>query len=251
MTGHSTGNDELLRQTSHMSVDINSLKQQAAERAVEHIESGMVVGLGHGSTAALAVRRLIELLRTNKLRDIVCVPCSVEVESEARWMDIPLTTLEEHPEVDLTIDGADEVDPNLDLIKGGGGALLHEKIVAQASRREIIIVDETKLSPVLGMKWPVPVEVIPFGWGSQAQFLESLGAKVNPRRDTGEALFKTDQGNLILDCNFGPIPEPALLAYELERRVGIVEHGMFLGLASEVIVAGQEGIRHLKREPQV
>jgi ribose 5-phosphate isomerase A len=166
-------------------------------------------------------------------------------------LGIPLTTLEDHPEVDLTIDGADEVDPNLDLIKGGGGALLREKIVAQASRREIIIVDETKLSPVLGMKWPVPVEVIPFGWGSQAEFLKSLGANVNPRLDRGKTLFKTDQGNLILDCNFGPIPEPALLAYELDRRVGIVEHGMFLGLASEVIVAGEEGIRHLKREPQV
>jgi ribose 5-phosphate isomerase A len=231
-------------------VEINSLKQQAAEKAVEHIESGMVVGLGHGSTAILAVHRLGELLRTKQLNDVICVPCSTKTESEARKLGIPMTTLEEHPEVDLTIDGADEVDPNLDLIKGGGGALLREKIVAQASRREIIIVDETKLSPVLGMKWPVPVEVIPFGWGSQVQFLESLGAKVNPRRNTGEVLFKTDQGNLILDCNFGPIPEPALLAYDLERRVGIVEHGMFLGLASEAIVAGEEGIRHLKRNSE-
>jgi len=233
---------------NHMSTDIISLKQQAAERAVEFIESGMVVGLGHGSIAIRAVHRLSGLLRTEQLNNSICVPCSIQTESEAREIGIPLTTLEEHPEVDLTIDGADEVDPNLDLIKGGGGALLREKIVAQASRREIIVVDETKLSPVLGMKWPVPVEVIPFGWGSQAQFLESLGANVNPRLDTGETLFKTDQGNLILDCNFGPIPEPALLAYELERRVGIVEHGMFLGLASEVIVAGQDGVRQLKRD---
>lgn len=231
-----------------MSKDIASLKQQAAERAVEHVKSGMVVGLGHGSTAILAVRRLAELLQAKHLSNIVCIPCSTQTESEARELGIPLTTLEEHSEVDLTIDGADEVDPSLDLIKGGGGALLREKIVAQASRREIIIVDETKLSPALGMKWPVPVEVIPFGWGSQTEFLKSLGATVNPRRETGETLFKTDQGNLILDCNFGPIPEPALLAYELERRVGIVEHGMFLGLASEVIVAGQEGIRHLQRD---
>ncbi|MBW1858896.1 MAG: ribose-5-phosphate isomerase RpiA [Deltaproteobacteria bacterium] len=231
-----------------MSVDINSLKQQAAERAIEYIESGMVVGLGHGSTAVLVVRRLAELLQTKKLRDIVCVPCSVKTESEARWLDIPLTTLEEHPTVDLTIDGADEVDPNLDLIKGGGGALLREKIVAQASQREIIIVDETKLSPALGTQWAVPVEVTPFGWGSQIKFLESLGADVGLRQDVNGNPFKTDQGNLILDCGFGPIPEPALLAYELGRRVGIVEHGMFLGLASEVIVAGQEGIRHLKRD---
>jgi ribose 5-phosphate isomerase A len=241
-------NNFLVKRTNHMSTDIISLKQQAAERAVEYVDSGMVVGLGHGSTAILAVHRLAELLRTKQLDDVVCVPCSVQTETEARKLGVPLTTLEEHPEVDLTIDGADEVDPNLDLIKGGGGALLREKIVAQASRREIITVDETKLSPVLGIKWPVPVEVIPFGWGSQAQFLESLGAKVNPRRDTGETLFKTDQGNLILDCNFGPIPEPALLAHELEKRVGIVEHGMFLGLATEVIVAGQKGIRHLKRK---
>jgi len=231
-----------------MSKDISSLKQLAAERAVEHVESGMVVGLGHGSTAILAVRRLAELLQTKRLKNVVCIPCSTQTESEARELGIPLTTLEEHPEVDLTIDGADEVDPNLDLIKGGGGALLREKIVAQASRREMIIVDETKLSPALGIKWPVPVEVIPFGWGSQAEFLKSLGATVNPRRETGEILFKTDQGNLILDCNFGPIPEPALLAYELETRVGIVEHGMFLGLASEVIVASREGIRHLRRD---
>ena len=231
-----------------MSKDVTLLKQMAAERAVEYVESGMVVGLGHGSTAILAVRRLAELLHTKHIRNIVCIPCSTQTESEARELGIQLTTLEEHPEVDLTIDGADEVDPNLDLIKGGGGALLHEKIVAQASRREMIIVDETKLSPALGMKWPVPVEVIPFGWGSQAEFLKSLGATVNPRRETGETLFKTDQGNLILDCNFGPIPEPALLAYELAGRVGIVEHGMFLGLATDVIVAGQEGIRHLERD---
>ncbi len=231
-----------------MSTDITLLKQQAAERAVEFVESGMVVGLGHGSTAAFAVRRLIELLRTKELRDIVCVPCSVEVESEARWMDVPLTTLEEHPTVDVTIDGADEVDPNLDLIKGGGGALLREKIVAQASRREIIIVDETKLSPALGTQWAVPVEVTTFGWGSQIKFLESLGADVHLRQDVNNNPFNTDHGNLILDCNFGPIPEPALLAYELDRRVGIVEHGMFLGLATDVIVAGQEGIRHLKRD---
>ena len=231
-----------------MNTDSTFFKQQAAERAVEYIEPGMVVGLGHGSTAAFAVRRLVELLRTKELRDIVCVPCSIETENEARWLDIPLTTLEEHPAVDMTIDGADEVDPNLDLIKGGGGALLREKIVAQASRREIIIVDETKLSPALGTHWAVPVEVTTFGWGSQIKFLESLGADVRLRQDVNGNPFKTDQDNLILDCRFGPIPEPALLAYELDRRVGILEHGMFLGLATEVIVAGHEGVRHLKRD---
>lgn len=231
-----------------MSRDVFLLKQQAAHRAVEHIESGMVVGLGHGSTAILAVQRLGELLRTDQLRDIICVPCSIQTESEARWLDIPLTTLDEHPVVDLTIDGADEVDPYLDLIKGGGGALLREKIVAQSSRREIIVVDETKLSPTLGTQWPVPVEVISFGLRSQIAYLESLGAGVSLRQSDDGTPFQTDQGNMILDCQFGPIPEPGLLAHELQRRVGIVEHGMFLGLASEVIVADQEGIRHLTRE---
>src|SRR5262245_57428076 len=137
-------------------------KQQAADRAVEGVESGMVVGLGAGSTAILAVRRIGQLLREGRLRDIVGVPCSSAIEAEARALGIPIT-LDPIGAVDLTIDGADEVDPELNLIKGGGGALLHEKIVAQASRREIIIVDAGKLSPVLGTNWPLPVEIVPFG----------------------------------------------------------------------------------------
>jgi ribose 5-phosphate isomerase A len=231
-----------------VSEEVPRYKQQAAERSVEYVQSGMVVGLGHGSTAALAVRRLAELLRTAQLRDIAAVPCSAYVEGEAQQLGIPLTTLEEHPVVDLTIDGADEVDPNLDLIKGGGGALLREKIIAQASRREIIIVDEAKLSPLLGTRWAVPVEVVPFGWRSQAEYLESSGASVTVRQGADGSPFRTDQGNMILDCRFGPIHEPVRLADQLITRAGIVEHGMFLGLASDVIVAGREGIRHLKRD---
>jgi ribose 5-phosphate isomerase A len=207
----------------------------------------MVVGLGAGSTAAFALRRLAELLRAGRLKDIRGVPCSQQVEREAEGLGIPLTTMEEHPIVDLTIDGADEVDLDLNLIKGGGGALLREKIVAQASRREIIVVDESKLSPVLGTHWAVPVEVVPFGWSSHIPFLESLGARVTLRTADDGVRFKTDQGNLILDCDFGPIPDATQVATRLTQRAGLIEHGLFLGLATDVIVAGDEGITHLKR----
>jgi ribose 5-phosphate isomerase A len=230
-----------------VSTEIAELKRQAAEHAAEFVESGMVVGLGGGSTAAFAVRRIAELLQEGLLRDILGLPCSTQVEAEARRLGIPLTTLGEHPVVDLTIDGADEVDPELNLIKGGGGALLREKIVAQASRREIIVVDERKLSPALGTHWPVPVEVVPFGWPAQAAYLESLGARPVPRRNSDGALYRTDQGNLILDCHFGPIADPLRLASLMNERAGIVEHGLFLGLATEVIVAAEQGIRHLRR----
>jgi ribose 5-phosphate isomerase A len=223
------------------------LKKQAAERAVEFIESGMVVGLGHGSTALFALQRIAELLKGGVLSDLLGVPCSSQVEEEARKLGIPLTTFDEHPVIDLTIDGADEVDGNLDLIKGGGGALLREKIVAQASRREIIVVDESKLSPALGTLRAVPVEVIPFGWQSQALYLESLGATVISRKDDNEKTFMTDQGNLILDCNFGPISNPERLAEALNARTGVVEHGLFLGLATDLIVANSKGIYHRTR----
>jgi ribose 5-phosphate isomerase A len=225
-------------------VDHEQEKHQVAHRAVEYVHSGMTVGLGAGSTALLVTQRIAQLLREGHLRDIIGFPCSREIEAEARSLGIPIT-LNPPTMVDLTIDGADEVDPDLNLIKGGGGALLHEKIVAQASLREIIIVDETKLSPVLGTHWPLPVEVIPFGWDSQKNFLESLGARVTMRQRSDGTPFRTDQGNLILDCDFGPIPHLSGLAAKLERRTGIVEHGLFIGLATEVIVAGADGIRHL------
>ena len=227
--------------------DTQELKKQAAERAVEFIESGMVVGLGHGSTAIFAVQRIAELLKGGELSEVLGVPCSSQVEEEARNLGIPLTTFDEHPVIDLTIDGADEVDGNLDLIKGGGGALLREKIVAQASRREIIVVDESKLSPALGTRRAVPVEVIPFGWQSQALYLESLGATVILRKDGNGEIFSTDQGNLILDSNLGPISNPESLAEALNARTGIVEHGLFLGLATDLIVANTEGIYHRTR----
>jgi ribose 5-phosphate isomerase A len=207
----------------------------------------MVVGLGAGSTVAFAIRQIAQLLQDSKLKSVLGVPCSLKVEAVARSLRIPLTTLEDHPVIDLTIDGADEVDPNLDVIKGGGGALLREKIVAQASRREIIVVDESKLSPVLGTHSPVPVEVLAFGWRSQVDLLESLGARVRLRTTPQGAPFQTDQGNYILDCHFGQIFEPSSLAVKLSQRAGILEHGLFLGLATDVVVAGQGGLSHLKR----
>jgi ribose 5-phosphate isomerase A len=176
------------------------------------------------------------------------VPCSFQVEEEALRYGMPLTKLEDISSIDLTIDGADEVDPNLNMIKGGGGALLREKIVAQISRREVIVVDESKLSPILGKKRSIPVEVIPFGWQFQDDFLRTLGATVTVRRNADKSLYQTDQGNLILDCNFGPIAQPQHLADLIRQRAGIVEHGLFLNLATDVIVAGSDGVRHLKRD---
>ena len=229
-----------------MTDPVTKLKQQAADKAVEFVESGMVLGLGHGSTAILAVRRIGEIFQSGQIKDIVGIPASAHVEQEARKLGIPLTTLAENPVIDLTIDGADEVDPNLDLIKGGGGALLREKIIAQATKREIIVVDDSKVVEKLGTTWAIPVEVIPFGWESQALFLESLGAQLSVRQKENQ-IFKTDQGNLILDCNFGLIDDPHELGRVIKGRTGIVEHGLFLGLAHDVIVASAEGIRHIER----
>lgn len=230
-----------------MTTDTAVWKKNATAFAVEFVASGMAVGLGHGSTAIHAVQLIAERLKDGRLQDITGIPCSFQAEEEALRCGIPVTTLDAHPSIDLTIDGADEVDPNLNLIKGGGGALLREKIVAQASRRTVIVVDESKLSPRLGTKRSVPVEVIPFGWRSQMAFLESMGAKITLRRNADKSLFKTDQGNLIMDCRFGPIMALKELVRVLESRAGIVEHGLFLDAVSEVVVAGAGGVKHLKR----
>ena len=223
-----------------------ALKQLAGERAASLVQSGMVIGLGSGSTAIFAIRWIAARLRAGDLSGILAVATSRATEAAARALGIPMLPDDIPREIDLTIDGADEVDPALDLIKGGGGALLREKIVAQASRREVIVVDESKLSPRLGTHWPLPVEVIEFGWRSQARFLESLGATVTPRTDEG-GRYRTDQGNIILDSRFGPIAHSAALAASLDERAGIAGHGLFIGIAHELIVAGVTGVRHLRR----
>jgi ribose 5-phosphate isomerase A len=224
-------------------------KRAAAEYAVTFVESGMTVGLGTGSTAIWATRRIGQLLRVGQRHDITGYATSRAVWREAEQEGIPLLAEELPQELDLTIDGADEVDPLLNLIKGGGGALLREKIVAQASRRVIIVVDESKLSPCLGTKHPLPVEVLPFGWQSQLRFLQSLEGQVVVRHNQDGTRYRSDQDNLILDCDFGQIKRPSELAAQLSTRAGIVEHGLFLNLATEVIVAGRMGVQHL-RPPQ-
>lgn len=226
-------------------------KRQAAERAVELVEPGMVVGLGSGSTALFAVRRIGALLRAGTLADIVGVPTSAAVGAEARRLGIPLLHDDLPRELDLTIDGADEVDDGMDLIKGGGGALLREKIVAQASRRLVIVVDESKLSPVLGTRRAVPVEVLAFGWRSQVRYLQAVlpGAAVSLRLAADGLPITTDQGNYIVDCAAGPIERPEELAIRLATHAGLVEHGLFLGLATDLVMGGRAGIVQRRRPP--
>ncbi len=225
---------------------IEELKRQAAERAVEYIQSGMVVGLGTGSTAVFAVRRIGELLAEGRLQRIVGIPTAEVTAREAERAGIPLGTLDDHPVVDVTIDGADEIDPHLNLIKGLGGALLREKIVAAASRRLIIIADDSKRVEQLATRAPVPVEVIQFARRPVADYLASLGAQVVERRKDGER-FITDEGNLILDCHFPGLPNPSEIAQLIRAQPGVVEHGLFLGMATEAIVAGERGVLVLER----
>lgn len=222
-------------------------KAAAAARAVAFVQSGMKVGLGTGSTAIYATRLIAELIQKGDLRDIVAFATSKATDEEARRLGIPMLPDDLPSDLDVTIDGADEVDPAMNLIKGGGGALLREKIVAQVSTREIIVVDETKPSPRLGTHWPVPVEVMPFAWRSQARFLESLGATYHIRQAHDGTQFMTDSGNMILDCHFGPIADAPKLAEVLANRAGIVEHGLFIGLATDLIIASANGVQHKTR----
>jgi ribose 5-phosphate isomerase A len=222
-------------------------KRQAAEKAVEYLEDGMIVGLGSGTTAQFALRRIGELVAAGKLGKIIGIPSSRQTSRIARRLGIPLGEINDFPEIDLTIDGADEVDPQLNLIKGGGGALLREKIIVQASKRVIISVDESKISTRLGKKWPVPVEVLPFSWKCEEQFLVSLAGKVMLRKTISGKPYKTDQNNFILDVKFGQIKQLEELVKKLNERAGIIGHGIFLESATDIIVAGKKGISHLKR----
>jgi ribose 5-phosphate isomerase A len=222
----------------------DQLKQTAAESAVALVQDGMILGLGTGSTSKLAVDALGKRVASG-LR-VIGIPTSEFTGQQARSLGIPISTLDEHPEIDLTIDGADEVELGpLNLIKGRGGALLREKIVASASKRLVIIVDESKLVERLGSHFALPVEVVPFGWTVAARKLEALGAKVTLRTGADGKTFVTDGGHYIVDCAFPPIAAPAKLEGELNSIVGVVEHGLFLGMASQVIVAGQQGVKVL------
>jgi len=227
-------------------MDENQLKMAAAESAAAQVVDGMIIGLGSGTTAAFAInaigRRVGEGLR------IVGIPTSERTAAQARELGIQLSTLEEQPHIDLTIDGADEVEERkLNLIKGGGGALLREKIVANASKRVAIVIHDSKLVHHLGRKFPMPAEVVPFGWQATARQLANLGATPSLRRNPDGQPFHSDGGNYILDCAFEEIASVEALAQQLDHVVGLVEHGFFIGLTTEVHMAGAGGVRVLKR----
>lgn len=224
---------------------IQKLKQEAAESAAELIQDGMIVGLGSGTTAKLVVDAIGKRVKTG-LR-LTGVSTSEKTSAQAKELGIPLATLAEYPQIDLAIDGADEVElGTLNLIKGGGGNLLREKLVAIASARFAIIVDERKLVEKLGTTFSLPVEVVPFGWQSTQGRLEKLGANPKIRKQPNGDLFITDGGHYILDCHFAPIESASKLASELDGIVGVVEHGLFIGMTSMVVVGQPNGIQILR-----
>ena len=231
-------------------MDIDAQKRAAAARALEFVRPGMRLGLGTGSTARHFVELLGEQVRAGL--DVVGVATSEAIAADAQRCGVPLTTLDETPELDLTVDGADEIGPDLSLIKGGGGALLREKIVAAASQRMIVIADESKWVPVLG-RFPLPIEVNPFGLTATTRAIEAALAAlglVGPcalRQTADGHAFVTDGGHLILDASVQRIPDPGSLAQSLCAIPGVVEHGLFIGMASVAILAGSQGIRVVER----
>jgi ribose 5-phosphate isomerase A len=228
------------RENPYMDQNENQLKMAAAESAVGLVRDGMIVGLGSGSTAAFAVNHLGERVKQG-LR-ILGIPTSERTAAQAQALGIPLSSLAGEPRLDITIDGADEVEEgNLNLIKGLGGALLREKIVAGASKKLVIIIHGSKLVSRLGIYQPVPVEVVQFGWGVTARNLSDLGVKPILRRNPDGEPFRSDGGNYIVDCSFESSASPAELARRLDHVVGVVEHGFFIGLTSEVHVADGSG----------
>ncbi len=226
--------------------DRDQRKREAAERALQLVTPGMKLGLGSGSTARQFVDLVAEKVKAGL--DVRCVATSEGTAAQAKTLGIPLTTLDELPELDLTVDGADEVDPKLNLIKGGGGALLREKIVASASKRMVVIADSTKIVRRLGA-FPLPIEVVPFGLAATRRHIERAFAKLGlagPMRVRGESSpFVTDGGHYILDCSLGAISDPGALSEILSPIPGIVEHGLFVGLARAAIIAGAEGVEVL------
>lgn len=224
---------------------IEELKRKAAEHAADAVESGMLLGLGSGSTVSILLEILAGRISSGLLTDIQGIPSSKSTARKAQRLGIPLVSLDDAPQVDLAIDGADEIDPALNLIKGGGGALLREKVIFQASSRIIVIADETKQSLRLGSLKPVPIEVIPFAVRPELQYLASIGG--SPKlREVRARRFVTDEGNLIIDCHFGPISDLQHLTSLLCGRAGIVEHGLFLDTAHEAVIGHDKGVLHLR-----
>lgn len=212
-------------------------KRRAALQAATRVESGMVVGLGTGSTARFAVEEIGRRLKAGELRDVVGVPTSLATREQATRLGIPLTTLNDHPALDLTIDGADEVDPDGNLIKGHGDALLWEKIVASASKKLIIVVDPRKRVKRLGTTCALPVEIVRFGWTTHEAAIRDLGASPSLKRGADGQPVSTDEGHYIMHCAFpGGIADPQAVDLALKRRPGVVETGLFLGFRPEVIV---------------
>lgn len=225
----------------------SALKKLAGEKAAGLVRSGMRIGLGTGSTTKFAVDRIGELLQRGELQDVTGVPTSEATAAQARGLGIPCSTLEETPELDLAIDGADEVDPNFQLVKGWGAALLREKMVEVCTRRLVIIVDDSKLVPTLGRRG-VPVEVVRFGAEHVRARLAGLGCEAALRREEDGSLLVTDNGNHIVDCRFPDgLDDPAATAARISAVVGVVEHGLFLDMASDVICASADGVRALER----
>ncbi len=223
-------------------MDIESKKKIAGEKAAECIEDGMVVGLGTGSTVKYTILKLGEMVKEGL--DIVAIPTSKATETLAKQLGIKLATLEDYETIDLTIDGADEVDSSLNLIKGGGGALLREKMVAYYSKYEIIVVDERKVSETLG-SFPLPVEVVKFGYGRTIRTLGTMGCKPRLRMKENR-IYETDNGNYIVDCKFSQIRNPEEFEVEINMIPGVVENGIFANLANEVIVGTKKGIEIMK-----
>ena len=215
------------------------MKKMAAEKAVEHVDNGMVIGLGTGSTVKYAIKKLGEMVNTGL--KIEGIPTSLRTKKLATEYNIPLVDLNDYTEIDLTVDGADEVDSHLNLIKGGGGALTREKIIAYHSKKEIIVIDETKVVKKLGIDSPVPVEVTKYGWNATKKTLEELGCTAELRTIMDE-VYITDNSNYILDCDFGKINEPEALEKEINSIPGVIENGLFIDLVDEVIVGSKQGI---------
>jgi ribose 5-phosphate isomerase A len=222
----------------------NALEKEAAGRAAAQLVcDGDIVGLGTGSTAYFAVVALGERVRAGL--KMIGIPTSIQTGDLARAAGIRLTTLDNYPKIDITIDGADEIDPRLNLIKGGGGALLREKIIASASKKMVVVADSGKVVPVLG-KFPLPVEIIDFARVVLEKRIAALGATTKVRMKSDGKPFVTDEGHHILDCNFGKIPDPESLGRELDSLPGVVEHGLFIGLASLAMIGKGESVEELR-----